>query len=179
MLKPIEGFDGKCFVSDDGDVYSVRRQGHKGGFVKQRVNNSGYLRVSLSNNGENKAYFVHRLVAKAFIPNPENKQFVNHKDGNKTNNHVSNLEWCTKSENMQHAVKIGLVHNKGLQGEKHPQCKISDEDARKIIELRKSGVLSYTLAKEYGVSGTTIRNIVYGRRKFSSNHMPESWMITK
>lgn len=179
MMKPIEGFNEKCFVSDDGKVYSIRRQGHKGGFVKQRMNNSGYLRVALSKNGKSKAYFVHRLVAQAFIPNPENKQFVNHKDGDKTNNRMSNLEWCTKSENMQHAVKTGLVHYHGLLGEKHPQCKISDADALEIIRLRKSGVLSHILAKQYGVTGATIRNIVYGRRKFSSESLPESWMITE
>jgi hypothetical protein len=63
------------------------------------------------------------LVAECFIPNPEKKDIVNHKDGNKTNNKVSNLEWCTNLENVQHAFDIGL--NKGIEGEKHNSSKLN------------------------------------------------------
>jgi len=69
----------------------------------------GYYVTRLSVNGLKKNYKTHRLIAKAFIPNPENKPQVNHIDGNKTNNHINNLEWCTAHENMQHAINIGIA----------------------------------------------------------------------
>ena len=72
--------------------------------VSYTLNNRGYLTVVI----RHKTHMVHRLVAKAFIPNPENKSFVNHKDGNKLNNHMSNLEWCTIAENNKHARETGL-----------------------------------------------------------------------
>lgn len=71
-------------------------------FINGDVNNCGYHRVSLYNNGEHRRFFKHRLVAEHFIDNPENKKFVNHKDGNKSNNAIDNLEWCTQSENEKH-----------------------------------------------------------------------------
>lgn len=69
----------------------------------------GYRHFNFSNNGITQLFKVHRAVAFAFIPNPQNKPDVNHIDGNRGNNHVSNLEWCTASENMQHAVRTGLI----------------------------------------------------------------------
>lgn len=66
----------------------------------------GYLHVDLYNNGKRKKFFVHRLVAEAYIPNPDNKPYVNHIDGNPKNNNFQNLEWCTPLENVEHAVKV-------------------------------------------------------------------------
>lgn len=77
-----------------------------------------YIRVPLSSKNIPKHFSVHRLVAQCFIPNPENKPFINHIDGNPQNNHVSNLEWCTRSENIRHAFKLGLI--KPRKGEDHP-----------------------------------------------------------
>ena len=79
--------------------------------LTKTINNRGYYSIRIMN----KTYMVHRLVAQAFIPNIDNKPFVNHKDGNKLNNHFSNLEWCTCSENNQHAIDIGLrTSQKGI-----------------------------------------------------------------
>ena len=83
--------------------------------LKLKYEKSGYVRYGISING--KKYFrnIHQLVATAFIPNPKNKPVVNHKDGNKSNNNLKNLEWCTRSENDLHAFKLGL--RKPLYGE--------------------------------------------------------------
>lgn len=75
----------------------------------------GYLGTRLYNNLNAKTFKIHRLVAKYFIPNPNNLSQVNHKDGDKTNNRVDNLEWCTQTENMQHSYRIGLRDKEKLR----------------------------------------------------------------
>jgi hypothetical protein len=109
-----EGYE----VSDKGQVRSLDRAIIRsdtktpvriyGKLMKPRLHRCGYLVIELSFNNEKERYFVHRLVAMCFIPNPDNKPQVNHKDGNKSNNIVSNLEWVTNSENQKHAVATGL-----------------------------------------------------------------------
>lgn len=80
----------------------------RGGFYKYFEDEDGYLRAYINTRYKRTSYFVHRLVALAFIPNPENKPQVNHKDGNKQNNCVSNLEWATCKENINHSWSLGL-----------------------------------------------------------------------
>lgn len=97
--KLIEGFDGIYSVSNYGEVKNNRT----GKLMKPRKNEKGYLRIGLTTNGKQKCMRVHRLVAQAFIPNPENKPEVNHIDFNKENNCVNNLEWVTCKENSDHS----------------------------------------------------------------------------
>lgn len=97
--KLIEGFDGIYSVSNYGEV----RNNRTGKLMKPRKNEKGYLRIGLTTNGKQKCMRVHRLVAQAFIPNPENKPEVNHIDFNKENNCVNNLEWVTCKENSDHS----------------------------------------------------------------------------
>lgn len=107
VWKDVPGYEGLYEVSDYGNVRTLDvRCYHKN--KKQTKNKDGHMRVWLSKNSKKKWSFVHRLVAKAFINNPKDKPVVNHLDGVPYNNHVSNLEWATRSENDLHAFRIGL-----------------------------------------------------------------------
>lgn len=105
--KTIAGYEGYYEVSDLGNVRSLDRGNRKG---KLLVSNTGkYKGVFLCKLGTIKRKNIHRLVAETFIPNPENKPLVNHKDGDKHNNKLENLEWCTHQENMNHAYENNLI----------------------------------------------------------------------
>lgn len=166
MYKDVEGYEGLYYVTESGDVHShtrfvynpktgkeYLRKGKRLSFEKTK---GGYLRVILSKNGVSRKFSVHRLVAIAFIPNPENKPEVNHKDGNKENNQKDNLEWNTASENVVHAFENNL----------RATPKVYDEDLEKKIRgeyrfgSREFGVIG--LSKKYGISKSTVHNIVKG-----------------
>lgn len=95
------------FITEDGKVFNVQTKR----YLKEQKNKKGYSVVRVTVNRVKKTIRIHREVAKAFIPNPENKPQVNHIDGNKDNNNVKNLEWCTNQENADHAIKNGLWEN--------------------------------------------------------------------
>lgn len=117
LWQDISGYDGIYAISNFGRIKSVERLVSRRTsemIVRERIRKlntgrNGYAVVSLYNNGIGKAYLVHRLVASAFIKNPENKREVNHIDCNKLNNFVDNLEWATPSENTKHAYDNGLI----------------------------------------------------------------------
>lgn len=135
IWKDIDGYEGLYQISDLGKIKSLQRwkpnhnqTGFTGTFklleekiLKPKVDRKGYLFVELHKNGKSKHYKVHRLVAKAFIPNPDNKPQVNHINGNKTDNKKENLEYCTNYENQKHAWLIGL--QKPRISEKNPKAK--------------------------------------------------------
>lgn len=99
-------------ITGNGMVFS-----HKNNkWLKFTKTTTGYYYVNLCNNSTPKPFRVHRLVGAAFLPNPKNKPYINHIDGNKLNNHVSNLEWSTPSENNKHAYKLGLKSPSNLKG---------------------------------------------------------------
>lgn len=121
IWKDIEGYEGLYQVSNLGRVKSLKRDitntnygvAHiKEKILKPRDDGKGYVRVVLYKNNQKKQFKIHRLVAKAFISNPENKATVNHINGNKSHNTVGNLEWCTNKENIYHAFKTGLIQKK-------------------------------------------------------------------
>ncbi len=130
IWKPVNNFEGFYEVSNYGRVRSIERVVEHQRYGKMLVsakllkpwnNMHGYCNVNLMKDGERKVFKVHRLVAEAFIPNPENKYAVNHKDGNKENNHYLNLEWCTKSENELHKCRVLGRYGGGPQ--KKERCK--------------------------------------------------------
>lgn len=126
--KEIEGTRYK--VSMNGDIH-----GPRGKILKPKLTKTGYheIQIYLGKN-TSKWFRVHRVVAQAFIPNPENKPFVNHKDGNKMNNDVSNLEWVTHRENMDHAIIHNLVH-KGENNTRSIHTNAQIEEVCKLLEL--------------------------------------------
>lgn len=134
--------------------------------VKSKYNKKrGYEYVHYDENGVHKAKAVHRLVAESFIPNPENKATVNHKDGNKRNNCVVNLEWMTNLENQQHARKMGLFKFDMKKNDK--RCvKFSDEQVARVVKLIKEDGWSYRKAgATEGMSYSTVAHIMTGRRR--------------
>ncbi len=107
VWRDIPGYKGLYQVSNFGRIKSLKRNR----IIKQQVQNGGYKLIHLYSNSKRKALTVHRLVALSFISNPQNKPHINHKDCDKSNNWLDNLEWVTPSENMQHAFKNGLCNN--------------------------------------------------------------------
>lgn len=123
IWKDVIGYEGLYQVSNLGRVWSF--------YIDSPLNliplNDGYVRVRLSKKRIVKPHMVHRLVAEAFIPNPNALPYINHKNGNKRDNHVDNLEWCTGSKNIKHAYSIGLMSSpkywNGKRGKNHPCSK--------------------------------------------------------
>jgi hypothetical protein len=122
---PVPDYEGYYEISNLARIRSIYRSIlTKAGYCKpertriiiQRVNNKRYLTVTLSKNGHSRTQFVHRLYAQAFLPNPENKPILNHKNGDKLCNTLNNLEWVTYSENALHAYQTGLYKSKERRG---------------------------------------------------------------
>lgn len=136
------------------DDYEITREGQvinktNGHILTPQLNGKGYLRVKI----DGKLQFVHRLVAQKYIPNPNNYEQVNHKDGNKLNNNVDNLEWTSNQMNRDHAVKTGLH----LQGEDCPWSKL---DWQKIEYIRNHPeITNQQFSEIYGVSPATIGDV--------------------
>ena len=122
IWKPMFGFEHRYEISSFGRIKSLpKKEKFRGSYrnreaklMRARLSHNGYLHLSLrTDDGKYQTHRVSRLVAQTFIPNPDNKSQVNHIDGNKLNNTVENLEWCTPKENTQHAIKIGLIDKVG------------------------------------------------------------------
>lgn len=155
----IPGYKGKYSLTREGVVYShEKRWGSTKPMPRKSVlGKNGYYCVSLYKNNKEDRQYIHRLLALMFIPNKKNKTFVNHKDGVKTNNELSNLEWCTQKENNRHAYDSGLgYHFIPRHGENTTFAKLTGQSVRSI---RQSTEKNSVLAKKYNVTPTNIRYI--------------------
>lgn len=138
IWKPIKDYEGLYEVSDLGRVFGIK----KNKILKQFLTHRGYLQIQLCKDSRAKLCRPNRLVAQAFIPNPENKPEVNHKNGMKMDNRVANLEWATTSENIQHAYDTGL--KKSLSGANNPRSKpvyqfnLNGEFVKKYAALKEA-----------------------------------------
>lgn len=158
--RAINGFP-KYRVGSDGTVWSEKTLSREWKLLGQKVTERGYHNVTLSHLGRAKCFRVNRVVALAFIDNPSNKPEVNHKDGNKSNNSVNNLEWATRSENELHAFRIKI--KVPVRGEQRHTARLSNVQAMDIARRLASGERVGLLASEFGVHQTTISDIKLGR----------------
>ena len=183
-MKDIIGYEGLYAVTEDGKVWSYpkRVNSYEGSWMilheyvnsKNRIKAHVQLTVPLSKDGKRTRCQVHRLIALAYIPNPENKPQINHKDGNPLNNHIDNLEWVTQSENMQHAQEAGMLNhyteksmtNRSLQGKNNQHNTVKARrmfTMDEVAEIKKTfaeGIKSAReIARELGCSNNTISNI--------------------
>ena len=175
IWKPIEGTAGVYEVSNTGKVRCTNYK--QTGETKELTSHEkmgGYLQLRVKADGKLKTVVVHRLVAKAFVPNPDGKPEVNHKDGNKKNNHADNLEWVTRSENIQHAVDSGLRERVAVAAMKRGKVWIKE-----LHEMQKTPVIATNIetgdefefdsqqeaAETLKIQKSHISSVIHGRRK--------------
>lgn len=173
VWKVVVGWDNYA-VSTHGRVYSFRFASF---MQPQKVRkNTEHRKIRMSNNGNWKGIYVHRLVAIAFIPNPNNKAFINHIDGNPANNHVENLEWCTPKENTQHSYNMGFqkMPTQRARGEQRSK-RLKDADVLAIKQLLLDKVSHSKIAGRFSVTSSTISAIGRG---LTWNHISILSLIT-
>lgn len=166
IWKPVKGYEGRYEVSDCGNVRSILFVNNHA--IKPRikrmsitVNKRNRCYVSIQKDGKRENCLVHRLVAKAFLPNPLNLPEVNHLDGDTQNNAVENLEWCTKKHNCQHAYVNDLTSLRAYN-EKKEKPIVRDDG--------KTYDCAYSCANDLGVSVCSIRDVLKGRIKTCKGH---------
>lgn len=130
--------------------------------MKPYINkHNGYVYIFLMKDNKSKNFRLHRLVAEAFIPNPENKLQVNHKDGNKLNNNINNLEWCNQSENEKHA------YNKGLANNDNQKIKVLQYDLNNNLIRKYDSLLEASKQTNIGISSISL--CINGKQKKTHN----------
>lgn len=164
IWKNIKRYENLYKVSNWGRVKSARNNI----LLKLHIQKNGYLRVSLSKNGKIKYYNIHRLVAEAFIPNPNNYPIINHIDGNKKNNNVKNLEFCTYSHNNKEARRLGLnISKKGKYNHKSRKVVQYDKKGNIIKEWDYMNLITEILGYDY----TSISKCCSGKQRTSYGYI--------
>lgn len=163
---PIKETEGCYEISNLGRVKSIQRKGtiNNDKIIKPLLKKDNYYQVNLKFHGKSIWRRINRLVAQAFIPNPNNLPCVNHKDGNKLNNNVDNLEWCTYRDNTNHYINNFYKHNKG-RGKISPKCVIRIDKKGNKTEFsslaRASKSTFNDINKRYGISKACRHNKSY------------------
>lgn len=153
----IEDFEGRFMITDFGRLFSINGRWKGIRLLKHAVDGPGYYNATLRMKPKCRVVRIHQLVGEHFVDNPDNKPQLNHKDGDKLNNYYTNLEWATPLENIQHAIRIGLIDKKG---EKHHHAKLKDCDIPLIFEMRNKEMLMKNIAHHFGVSRRTIGDVL-------------------
>lgn len=160
IWKDIKDYKGLYQINNFSRVKSLPRNTTNGGILKTAKNSSGYLMISLCKNGKKKHVYIHRIIAKTFIPNPKNKPCINHKNGIKTDNRLENLEWVTYQENAIHSYKNGL--QKIQRGS--DRGRVAKLNEKKVKEIRRLYVIkNYSqrqIALKYSLSQSNISHII-------------------
>lgn len=161
MCFDLDEFKGFYKISRDGSVISVPRNGTVNfeKKIKPTIGTNGYLKVSFRCFGKRYTRNIHRLLALTFIDNPNNYPCVNHIDGDKLNNDISNLEWVTYSRNVQHAYDNGLTVSVKGEGKSN----LTNDDVLRIVMMKGNGETLKSISEDFGVSPSTISDIVLGR----------------
>lgn len=161
IWKDIPGYEGRYLASSFGRIRTAERwvvrpkkgkPGMRSRIIQPCINRCGYVMVGLGKWKERRTFTVHRIITKTFLENPEGKEFVNHKDFDRTNNHVSNLEWCTRRENTDHALQNGRY----WRGEGNHSTKINEKAVRHI---RKREMTQRAYQSLYGIDHSCICRI--------------------
>lgn len=169
----INGYKTKYMVTINGEVISIRKDTKK--ILKPCIDKDGYHHVMIYLDGIAYNRSVHRLVALAFIDNPDGKPEVNHKDGNKNNNHASNLEWTTTKENIGHAWDTGLSNAK--IGTEHPESIYSDKQIKKVCKMLENNKYSMKeISEKTKVSYTVVKQI---KNRVLWKHISSNYNIEK
>ena len=165
VWKDVVGYEGLYRISNKGTVCRIYKNG-KVNFMTPRILN-GYWRVKLCNGNTQKEYFLHRLIAQAFIPNPENKPEINHINGIKTDNRIENLEWVTRSENAIHATKTGL-----LKYSEYRYNRARDINSKPVmcVETRKIYVSCTEAGKDIKTDAAHIGECISGKRSTAGGY---------
>lgn len=173
LWKDIKGYEGLYMISNKGRVKSLEKvvgSGYiqKERYLKESICVNGYAYYSLSKQSKTKKFKTHRLIAIHFIPNPNKKEQINHIDGNKLNNSINNLEWCTQSENMKHCYEIGL--QKPKKGSKNKLSKkVHQYDFNgKLINVFGSGREAMRIT---GIQQTNISACCLGKVKSAGGYV--------
>lgn len=165
----IKGYEGLYLISDHGRIKSLPKHvAYSNGQLRHydekilKLNfSNGYRTISLVKEKQNTTHMSHILVGLHFIPNPENKPFLNHLDGDRSNNYYLNLEWSTNSENQLHAYNF--LGRKAVRGEQNGIAKLKESDIPVIRRLRKDGMIIKDIAQIFGVSFEAIRKVLTGK----------------
>jgi hypothetical protein len=180
--KDVVGYEGRYEVSNLGRIRSIDRKttrkfnfgttgiiGYPSKILKPMSTKFDYLKYGLSKNGKTTSFVGHRLVAMAWIPNPNNYPQVHHKDHNKHNNAVENLEWVTPSQNTKYAISAGRHHGGFKMGTTHHSGKFTDDQIKWMRNLHKDGYSLTQLSEIFNSNRGYLSSVINNKRRIISN----------